>query len=69
MKKVKLALGVVLASAAALNAQEVVTPQFEVGLNYSWVHVKSAQGFDDRQRTGNGGSGSFEYNLNEVVAW
>jgi hypothetical protein len=31
MKTLKLALGIVLASAAVLSAQEVVTPQFEVG--------------------------------------
>jgi len=67
MKRLKIALGIVLASAAALSAQEVVTPQYEVDLNYSWLHVKSAQGFDDRQRTGNGGSGAFEYNINKVL--
>ena len=67
MKRLRIAFGIVLASAAVLSAQEVVTPQYEFGLNYSWLHVKSAQGFDDRQRTGNGGSGYFEYNINKVV--
>ena len=67
MKSLKLALGIALASAAALSAQEVQTPQVEVGLNYSWLHVHSAQGYDDRQRTGNGGSGFFEYNINSVL--
>jgi hypothetical protein len=35
MKKVRIALGLVLATAAALSAQEVVTPQYEVAFNYS----------------------------------
>ena len=34
-------------------------------MNYSWLHVNSAN--QDRQRTGNGGSGSFAYNINNVV--
>jgi len=67
MKRLKLALGIVLASAAALSAQEVVTPQYEVDLNYSWLHVSSAPGHDDLQRTANGGSGSFEYNFSKVA--
>ena len=67
MKRWNLAVGIVLASAAALSAQEVVTPKYEAGVNYSWLHVNSAQGLGDRQRTGNGGSGYFEYNLNPVV--
>jgi opacity protein-like surface antigen len=58
------ALGFVLVSAGALSAQEEqVTPKVEVGLNYSWFHVSSTN--RDLERTGNGGSGSFEYNLNK----
>src|SRR5260221_11555191 len=64
MKAVQFALAAVLASGAVLSAQEV-TPRYEVGLNYSWLHVNSAN--DDRQRTGNGGSGSFAYNINNTV--
>ena len=64
MKAVQFALAVVLASGAVLSAQEG-TPRYEVGLNYSWLHVNSAN--QDRQRTGNGGSGSFAYNINNVV--
>jgi hypothetical protein len=52
---------------AIMNAQEGSTPAFEVGLNYSWLHVNSAN--YDYQRTGNGGSGTFEYNLNRLVGF
>ena len=64
MKAVQFVLAAVLASGAVLSAQEG-TPRYEVGLNYSWLHVNSAN--QDRQRTGNGGSGSFAYNINNVV--
>jgi opacity protein-like surface antigen len=64
MKALTLVLGLVLASGAVLSAQEV-TPKYEVGLNYSLLHVTSAN--QDRQRTGNGGSGYFEYNVNSVL--
>lgn len=50
---------------AAARAQETSTPKYEVGLDYSWLHVNSAN--SDFQRTGNGGSGYFEYNLNGTV--
>jgi hypothetical protein len=65
MKAVQFVLAAVLASGGVLSAQEEGTPRYEVGLNYSWLHVNSAN--DDRQRTGNGGSGSFAYNINNVV--
>lgn len=65
MKSLKLVLGVFLASGAVVSAQEVITPKYEVGLNYSWLHVNSAN--YDYQRTGNGGSGYVEYNLNSFV--
>jgi len=64
MKALKFALGLVLGSAIVLSAQEV-TPKYEVGFNYSWLHVNSAN--QDRQRTGNGGSGYFEYKVNGVL--
>lgn len=58
-------LGAVLLFAVAASAQEVAVPKVEVGLNYSWLHVNSAN--YDYQRTGNGGSGYFEYNVNSVL--
>ena len=54
-----------LALGAAASAQETTTPRYEVGVNYSWLHVNSAN--YDYQRTGNGGSGYFEYNINNIV--
>jgi hypothetical protein len=65
MKGFQLALGVFLMSSAVMSAQEISTPKYEVGVNYSWLHVNSAN--NDRQRTGNGGSGYFEYNLTDIV--
>jgi len=65
MKTVKFALAAILASGAVLSAQEQGTPRYEVGLNYSWLHVNSAN--QDLQRTASGGSGSFAYNINNVV--
>ena len=58
-------LPIFLAFGVAANAQEAYTPKYEIGLNYSWLHVNSAN--YDRQRTGNGGSGYFEYNLNNTL--
>ena len=51
--------------ATAFAQEEVSTPKYEIGLAYSGLHVNSANG--DNQRSGNGGSGSFEYNLNKIV--
>ena len=65
MKSCKFVLGALLVSGALMNAQEVAVPKYEVGVNYSWLHVNSAN--YDYQRTGNGGSGYFEYNLNKTV--
>jgi hypothetical protein len=65
MKTVKLALAAFLASGAVMYAQETNTPKFEVGLEYSWLHVNSAN--YDFQRTGNGGSGYLEYNINRMI--
>ena len=66
MKTCKFVLGTLLVSSAIMSAQETaVTPKYEVGLNYSWLHVNSSN--YDYQRTGNGGSGYFEYNLNSLL--
>jgi Outer membrane protein beta-barrel domain len=65
MKMRTFILGVLLLSAVAANAQEGETPRVEVGLNYSWLHVNSAN--FDYQRTGNGGSGYVEYNVSPVL--
>jgi Outer membrane protein beta-barrel domain len=54
-----------LLSGSVLNAQTETMPKFEVGLNYSGLHVNSAN--YDYQRTGNGGSGYLEYNLSNMV--
>jgi outer membrane immunogenic protein len=64
MKSRRFVLGVFLAC-GVMSAQETYTPKFEAGLNYSWLHVKSAN--YDYQRTGNGGSGYIEYNVNHIV--
>jgi hypothetical protein len=50
---------------AVANAQEVSTPLVEIGASYSWLHVNSAN--NDYHRTGNGGSGYVEYNINRWV--
>src|ERR1700688_2382425 len=65
MKSYKLVWGVFFAFGAIMSAQEVSTPQCEVGLNYSWLHVNSSN--YDYQRTGNGGSVYVEYNLNHIL--
>jgi hypothetical protein len=58
-------LAAFVAFGSAAKAQETTTPKYEIGLNYSWLHVNSAN--FDRQRTGNGGSGYFEYNVNKTL--
>jgi opacity protein-like surface antigen len=65
MKTTQLALAAFLASGAIMYAQETQTPKVEVGLNYSWLHVNSAN--YDFQRTGNGGSGYVEYNITHMI--
>ena len=65
MKACKLVLGALLASSSAMYAQEVDVPKYEIGLNYSWLHVNSAN--YDYQRTGNGGSGYVVYNLGKTI--
>jgi opacity protein-like surface antigen len=58
-------LAIALGLASLASAQEVSTPKYEIGANYSFLHVNSAN--YDYQRNGNGGSGYFEYNLNRTV--
>ncbi|HVP00240.1 MAG TPA: outer membrane beta-barrel protein [Bryobacteraceae bacterium] len=58
-------LAAFLVFGSTAKAQETTTPRYEVGLNYSGLHVNSAN--YDYQRTGNGGSGYFEYNLNKTL--
>src|SRR5579863_5812793 len=65
MKPCKFVLGVFLASSAFMYAQETEVPKYELGLNYSWLHVNSAN--YDYQRTGNGGSGYVVYNLGKTI--
>jgi len=65
MKACNFVLGVILISGVGVYAQEVDVPKYEVGLNYSWLHVNSAN--YDYQRTGNGGSGYFVYNLDKTI--
>ena len=58
-------LAVAFALGVTAHAQETTTPQGEIGANYSWLHVNSAD--DTFHRTGNGGSGYIEYNINSTV--
>jgi opacity protein-like surface antigen len=58
-------LTIFLGLSASASAQEESTPRYEIGMNYSWLHVNSAN--YDHQRTGNGGSGYFVYNLTPMV--
>jgi hypothetical protein len=59
-----LLMGVFLVSGAVLSAQETDVPRYEIGLNYSWLHVNSSN--FDYQRTGNGGSGYITYNFTNI---
>ena len=54
-----------LTFSATAFAQEASTPKYEIGLGYSGLHTNSAD--STLQRTGNGGAGSFEYNLNGTL--
>jgi opacity protein-like surface antigen len=65
MRSFSLVAGAVLVCAGVLSAQEESTPKFEVGVTYSGVHLDAAN--NSGQRTGNGGSGSFEYNVNKYL--
>jgi hypothetical protein len=48
-----------------MSAQETYTPKYEMGQNYSWLHVKCAN--YDYERNGNGGSGYLKDNQNHIV--
>jgi len=64
MKSVIFVLGAVLGCAGILSAEEESPlPRYEVGLTYSGVHLNAAN--NNSQITGNGGAGSFEYNINK----
>lgn len=65
MKLRTIILGAIVASGAAVYAQEVTTPQIETGLTYSFTRVNP--GGNLSSYTANGGSGFVEYNLNHVV--
>jgi hypothetical protein len=65
MKSLGFVVGAVLVCAGALSAQEESTPRFEAGVTYSGVHLNAPD--NNGQRTGNGGSGSFEYNINRYL--
>jgi hypothetical protein len=66
MKTYAFLSGLLLLSGVVANAQETApTPQAEVGFNYGFTRVNSGgtvPGF-----TQNGGSGTFEYNINKVL--
>jgi len=66
MKACKFVLVALLLTAAAASAQEIGTPQYEVGVDYSGVHINSAN--YARHGTGNGGSGYFAYNINNMIS-
>ncbi len=56
-------LGIAFGCAGAAAAQEESPlPAVEVGLTYSGIHLDAAN--NNSQISGNGGSGSFEYNIN-----
>jgi hypothetical protein len=65
VKAFNFVMAALLVSGVTATAQQTSTSRFEAGVNYSWLHVNSAN--FDLQRTGNGGSGYFEYNLNKIV--
>jgi outer membrane immunogenic protein len=65
MNPYKFVLGLFLVSSTLVSAQEIAVPKYEIGLNYSWLHVNSAN--HDYQRTGSGGSGYLEYNLSNTI--
>ena len=58
-------LAVTLTFSATAFAQEESTPKYEIGVGYSGLHTNSAD--STLQRTGNGGAGYFEYNLNRTL--
>jgi peptidoglycan-associated lipoprotein len=66
MKSLIFVLGATLGCAGVLSAEEESPlPRFEAGLTYSGVHLNAAN--NNSQITGNGGSGTFEYNINKWI--
>jgi hypothetical protein len=63
MKRYAFIAGVICLSASFVKAQQTSTPVFEVGANYSLVHV-TTQGLGNYGE--NGGSAFAEYNLNKT---
>lgn len=66
MKAYSLLLGICSVAGVAVAQESASTPKTEVGFNYSYVHLTTAQSADFNQ---NGGSGYLEYNLNRVVGF
>src|SRR5580658_6551725 len=65
MKTKVIAVGVFLVSAMTIYAQEIETPQVEVGLTYSYTRVNPGGAVPSYNE--NGGAGYVEYNLSRVV--
>jgi hypothetical protein len=64
LRSYSLLLGLCIVSGAAFAQEGTPTPVVEVGFNYSYLHLTTAQSGNFNQ---NGGSGYMEYNLNKVV--
>jgi hypothetical protein len=65
MKRYAFIAGVICLSASFVKAQETSTPVFEVGANYSFVHVTSPQ--NPNSYGMNGGSAYAAYNVNRAL--
>jgi len=65
MKLYTIVLGTILVSGLTVSAQENETPVTEVGLTYSFTRVNPGGSLSSY--TANGGSGTFEYNVNRFV--
>src|SRR5215831_16577230 len=66
MKTIAFFAGAVLASGLVASAQEVATPKFEVGLNYSYTRVNPGGVLSSYNQ--NGGFGTVQYNFNKAFA-
>src|SRR5258707_2562402 len=64
MKRFAFIAAVICLSASFVKAQETSTPVFEVGANYSFVHVTSPQ--NPNTYGENGGSAYVAYNVNRA---
>jgi hypothetical protein len=65
--KTSLLLGSLILFGAASYAQELATPKFEVGLNYSFTRTYPGGGLS--AYNANGGYGDIEYNFNKVFGF